>query len=152
MNEKCYTFNLPFIPNEKIDEFQIYIKPTIFGGKMKPDKNQFSVSFHYPYQKSKSLSTEAGWKSKFNISRFYRRKYYVANIELLKRRNKANYPCIQERYDQQLIQETIEAIGCKPMDIKQGNETKFCKTDSFLYSTEVLQLVEYGRLFYELSP
>ena len=56
--EKCYSFNLPYIPNEKIEEFQLYFKPDLFlnvkNNKSKmifnpSQESMASISFHYPH-------------------------------------------------------------------------------------------------------
>ena len=140
--EKCFTFNLPYIQNEKIDEFQLYFKPELFlnvrdKGKMTFNPrhdSKVSISFHYPHQVKKSLSTASGWTSKYNEPvRSYRRKYFLANIEVLRRRNKKVYPCIDGDYDEELVQNAIDQLKCKPMFIKQDPATKFCNTrESFL--------------------
>ena len=139
--QKCYSFNLPYISNEKIDEFQLYFKQDLFINERKEGKpyfnpsgdNKVSISFHYPHQTMKSLSTASGWQSKHKEVRSYRRKYYLANLEVLKRRNKDVYPCINGAYDENIIQNVIERIGCKHQGIKQNTETQFCKTrESFL--------------------
>ena len=141
--EKCYSFNLPYIPNEKIDEFQLYFKPDLFFN-VKNNKNKMvfnpskerkvSISFHYPHQIKNSLSTASGWTSKYNEEvRRYRRKFYLANLEVLSRRNKRTYPCIKGNYDEALLQNAIDKLKCKPIFIKQDPEAKFCRTkESFL--------------------
>ena len=141
--EKCYSFNLPYIPNEKIEEFQLYFKPDLFlnvkNNKSKmifnpSQESKASISFHYPHQIGKSLSTSSGWTSKYNEEvKRYRRKFYLANLEVLSRRNKRVYPCIEGNYDEALIQNAIDKFKCKPIFIKQDPEAKLCRTkESFL--------------------
>ena len=71
IQEKCYTFDIPLFRNEQINQFRLYIKPEIlpgFNGKLnktiKPIVHQaekhFSVAFHYPHQKLKSMSFRNG--------------------------------------------------------------------------------------------
>ena len=128
--EKCYTFDLPYIKNEKIRKFGIVLDARIFKEKnIWPRKNQYSVSFHAPHQKRKSLSTRTGWESKYDDKvETYERMYYLENIEVLKRRDKRSSRCIKDRYDETIVQNAINLVGCKLSIPKTDNKMKYCKT------------------------
>lgn len=142
IQEKCYTFDIPWIRNKQINRFRLYIEPEMLPGvniknnnTIKPILHQtrkdFSIAFHYPHQTFKSLSTASGFTSSIDTSQNYLRKYFLANIEVLRRRNKPSKPCINGEYDKEIIQRTIEAIGCKPPTIKLGdNVTSVCNNET----------------------
>ena len=127
--EKCYSFQPPHVPYEKLKQFNLHVRPSIFleSPVVRPRKNQFSVSFHYPNQKIKSISQNNGWNSKFERSKFYERKYYITNIEVLTRRSKPNDPCIEGNYDDTIGHDAAEFAGCVPLGIKVGNKTNICQ-------------------------
>ena len=112
-NQKCYAFSPPFIPNESIGSFRIYIIPTILGDRrLNLQKEQFFLSFHFPNQQMRALSSNFGWTSKYadkkNETKFYSRKYFLGNVEVLRRRNKRIKPCIEGKYDERIHDEAIK--------------------------------------------
>ena len=125
--EKCYSFDPPFIVNNRIKQITFVINGKLLGHRILPQKRQYSVSFHYPNQKMKSLSTEDGWESKYYNASNYARKYYLANIEVLRRRKKQTTLCVDGHYDAQRVHDAIKATGCKPSIIVMGNETRNCE-------------------------
>jgi hypothetical protein len=126
--EKCYSFDPPFVVNNRIKGIRFVMNGKLLGHKIYPQKRQYFVSFHYPNQKMKSLSTEDGWESKYSNASNYARKYYLANIEVLRRRKKRATLCVDGHYDEQRIHDAIKTIGCKPSIIVLGNETRNCET------------------------
>ena len=126
------------IKNEQLNRFKLNIKPEIlpgFNGKLNKTINpivhqadkHFSIAFHFPHQRLKSLSTASGFTSSIETSKYYLRKYFLANIEVLKRRNKPSNPCIDGNYDKEILQRTTKLIGCKPPVYKLGdNITSTC--------------------------
>ena len=92
--------------------------------------------FHFPHQKLRALSTGSGFKSLLTSADYYTRQYYLSSIEVLRRRDKPERPCIKADkyglgYDEKIMERTIEKIGCKPPTIHIGgsifsNETKLC--------------------------
>ena len=134
--KKCYSFNTPFIANEKIEGWTLAINPEFFGKyhlKKVPLEQQFSVHFHYPYQTRNFLSTFVpSDKEYYNSSMRYHMNYYLSNIEVLKRRNKRSRPCIEGPYDDKIIQKTIKRIGCAPAFLKAKNTTTLCNGMDYL--------------------
>ena len=132
-NQKCYAFSPPFIPNESIGSFRVYIIPTILGDRrLNLQKEQFFLSFHFPNQQMRALSTNFGWTSKYadkkNETKFYTRKYFIGNVEVLRRRNKRTKPCIEGKYDEKIHNEAIRASGCKTPETMSKMEAPFCKS------------------------
>ena len=150
IKEKCFTFDVPFISdgifkNYKVSRVGIMLKPEILNGHPKngkingtklQDKNLYSMYFHFPHQKLRAQSSGSGFKSVLTSADYYTRKYHLSSIEVLRRRDKPEKPCIKADryglgYDEKIMERTIEKIGCKPPTIHIGgsilsNETKLC--------------------------
>ena len=90
-----------------------------------------TILFHYPNQKitTNFFTTEESFSSEITWSKYYTRMYFVANVEVLKRRNKMGYPCIEGNYDKEVVQRSIEKFGCAPPKFKSGNETPDCSSN-----------------------
>ena len=130
LQDKCYSFEPPYIRNSRIKRIRFLIDGTLLmGNKIFPQRKKFSVSFHLPHQELKALSTQDGWESKYDAGYSgYARKYNLANIEILKRRHKRSSPCVQGEYDSLRIQYAMKKVGCRPSIIETGKETKICET------------------------
>ena len=90
--KKCFAIDMPFIKNEPIVSFRVEINGSIFKHGIRPNKNEFSVAFHYPNQNLNSFSAQTAWESKYNESLFYEMYISVAYLEVLNRRNKPSMP------------------------------------------------------------
>ena len=150
IKEKCFTFDVPFISegifkNYKVSQVGIWLKPEILNGQRKnekingtkhQEKNHYSMFFHFPHQKLRAQSSGSGFKSVLTSADYYTRKYHLSSIEVLRRRDKPERPCIKADkyglgYDEKIMERTIDEIGCKPPTIHIGgsifsNETKVC--------------------------
>ena len=128
--EKCFAVDMPFIPHEPIVKLKLKFNQAIFHNsreRIKPDKKQFYVVFHYPEQRIlNSFTAQSTWISSFNKSDNYVRSIYVGYVEVLKRRNKANYPCHASRSDKHAIERAVKEIGCRPRYIKLESHEKVC--------------------------
>ena len=116
---KCFTFDTPWIPEEKVKRIELWIRPQLFAnfqkyGTIPLSSDTFSVHYHYPFQKMISLTKPNGWQSELtNSTKQYIRKHYIGNIEVLKRRNKDSIPCVGEKYDEKIILNSAQKVGCK---------------------------------------
>ena len=116
---KCFSFDTPWIPEEKIKRIELWIRPQLFSnfqkyGAIPLSSDAFSIHYHYPFQKMISLTKPNGWQSQLtNSTKQYIRKHYIANIEVLKRRNKDSRPCVGEKYDEKIILNAAQKVGCK---------------------------------------
>ena len=128
--EKCFAIDMPFIPQEPIVILRLKFDQAIFHnshGRIKPNKKQFYVVFHYPEERIlNSFTAQSTWISSFNKSDNYVRSIYVGYVEVLKRRNKANYPCHASRSDEHAIERAVKEIGCRPRYIKLEGHEKVC--------------------------
>ena len=58
----------------------------------------------------------------------------------MKRRNKPSRPCIEGPYDEKIIQNTIEKVGCAPAYLKANNSTRQCiETDYLAFIDELME-------------
>lgn len=159
-NLKCYSFNIPFIRNEKIHRFRLDIHPSLLhktclyvmdyinrkmegqlGIKYINDSRTYpkfhnwfdhhTVYFHYPNQRytSNFFSTIDAFNPEIEWAKYYTRKYYVANVEVLKRRNKPSKPCIDGHYDHEVVRRSLDTFDCGPPKFKSGNQTPDCETN-----------------------
>ena len=115
--QKCFTFDTPWIPGEKVEMIDLKISPQVFqqkAGTIPLSSRKFSIHYHFPYQKMTSLTKPNGWLSEITTkTKDYVRKHYIGNIEVLRRRNKDGNPCIGGNYDDQVTLMAAQDVGCK---------------------------------------
>ena len=115
--QKCFTFDTPWIPGEKIEMIDLKINPQVFQqkeGNIPLSSRKFSIHYHFPHQKMTSLTKPNGWVSEITRkTKDYARKHYIGNIEVLRRRNKDGNPCIEGEYDDQITLMAAQEVGCK---------------------------------------
>ena len=130
-HQKCFSFDTPFIRHKQIKQLTIHLKGMIFQGKgIIPNKKQFTIHYHYPHQTTKSFSTLDGWKSQANKKVLnYMRQFYLASVEVVKRRNKPRDPCIEGNYDNHIIDSAMRAAGCKSSVIMTNDSFPICQTE-----------------------
>ena len=130
---KCFTFDTPWIPEEKIKKIELWIRPQLFPhfqkyGTIPLSSETFSIHYHYPFQKMKSLTKPNGWRSELtNSTKQYVRKHYIGNVEVLKRRNKDSNPCLGEQYDEKIILSAAQKVGCKHPISKINSTCRNCE-------------------------
>ena len=116
-NQRCLTIDIPFEKGNQINTFYVALKPEIFGkGVGYLGLNPFTVVLHYPNQLLGALNLGImnwylkgpGFESLYLLT--------VGHVEVLVKRNKNSRPCIEgiPNYDQELIQDALEIVGCKP--------------------------------------
>ena len=136
--QKCYTFDVPFIANVRVNNFVLHLSPySLFklnekknSGLIKPKRYQhyFQLHFHYPHQKLLAMTSTLKFESLIDTALQYNLRHYLRNIEVLRRRDKRSEPCIAEKeYDEMILKETIEAFGCKLPNIYVQNNATICK-------------------------
>ena len=134
-HQKCFSFDTPFIPKRQIKQLTLHFKKSLLRGKgNKPDQKQFSVHYHYPHQTMKSISMleQKFDKSEKQVDRYMKR-FYVASVEVIRRRNKRSAPCIEGRYDDVILKSAMRASGCKSSVIMSNDSYSICNTtQSFL--------------------
>ena len=130
LDHKCYSLDVPFIKNTQIRYLDLDIRGTMFNHGIRPSKNEFRVTFHYPGQQILSISSQTHWRSKYSVSTSYYKSIHLAYIRILKRRNKTNYPCQGNNYDQFVIEKTTKSVGCKKYLLNSTDKIPFCTSYS----------------------
>ena len=111
---KCFSYSLPSMM--KINHVYIGINNTVFksGKRMNSD---FMIMFNYPNQvlRSWQFSREHWSNRKSNPIKSYVIEVFVKAVEIFKRRNKYNSPCLDgTKYDNSALLEMIRIIKCTP--------------------------------------
>jgi hypothetical protein len=130
VHSKCYSVDIPFVQLNQMKSFKISINGSAFNYKIRPSRKELTIYFHYPNQNLKAFSAANAWKSRFNESLHYVKHIYLAYVNVLHRRNKANSPCHDENHDEEIIRKAIANVKCKPRFIKTEDKAKFCETRS----------------------
>ena len=129
--QKCFSFDTPFIREKQIKELTLHFDAMLFRGKgIKPDKKQFTIHYHYPHQTLKSFSTLDGWRAKADkVVKNYMRRFYLASLEVIRRRDKHSAPCIAGDYDSTILGSAMRSSGCKHSVIKTNDSYPICNTE-----------------------
>lgn len=139
-HQKCFSFDTPFIRDKQIKKLTLHLRGMIFNGQgIKPDKKQFTLHYHYPQQTKKSFSTLDGWKSKADKTvKNYLRRFYLASVEVVRRRNKPSSPCIEGRYDEKILASAMKSVGCKHTVVESNDSFPICKTQKSFMEFEYM--------------
>ena len=115
--KRCWTFEIPYKPTEKIFSYGIMLNKSIFEGSEPPNKRppykSFEIRLSYPGQQLTSPTVESNWGKKGPTTE-YTMKFEVQNILVMKRRNKLQEHCEIDwnKNDNILINEILEDIKC----------------------------------------
>ena len=144
---KCFSFELPYIPNTVVWSLFVTVKTNIFPGGYRfqtlafdgsdPTKGGLKVSFHYPrqtfrsnfnmkYQWLKPTSKEEEKRKKLG----YFMQFRIRGMEVLTRRNKGNDPCNEDwkNDDQSFTEQVLRNIGCSPSQLLNVTKLPICST------------------------
>ena len=84
-----------------------------------------------PHQTLKSFSTLDGWKAKADkVVKNYMRRFYLASLEVIRRRDKHSAPCIAGDYDSTILGSAMRSSGCKHSIIKTNDSYPICNTEN----------------------
>ena len=114
---KCFSTNIPFDQNNKVQNLRLFVKSSIFPKTLhedfKFDKN-FGVFVHYPQQFFRSPIHKLYQKVQ-NGSILSVLNFKVVNMEVLRRRNKQQQQCNDKRNDdEKILEKFMSVVGCKP--------------------------------------
>ena len=122
---KCWSVDIPYMPKKTIHSFGIMYKTDLFPNNIRPQKYGFGIILHYPRQLSRADFGTYEWQSQEeNPPDHYTMRYKIENTMVLKRRNKAKFPC-NERWkeDDTIIYDRIfKRAQCKPPYWKIGED------------------------------
>ena len=157
---KCFSFELPYLPNTVVWSLYITIKMNIFpnGNRFHkitfdgsdPTKGGFKVAFHYPRQRFRSsFSQKYQWikPTKEVETKRKKRGYYmqfrIRGIEVLSHRYKQHRPCNENwrNDDPNFIDQVLQNIGCSPPQLSNFTRLQICSTKETLLDCH--QSLEY---------
>ena len=145
-HQKCFSFDTPFIPKRQIKRLTLHFKKSLLREQgNRPDQKQFSVHYHYPHQTMKSISMleQKFGKSEKKVDKYMKR-FFVASVEVIRRRNKRSAPCIEGWYDDVILKSAMRASGCKSSVIITNDSYPICNTtQSFLEFNMAWKVKEY---------
>ena len=128
---KCWTFEVPFLPDTIILKYGIQFRNTIFPRLMRPKLHGFNVSISYPGQHLTSRLKKTHW----DVRNDHRNKtgrlimnFNVQNVIVLQLRNKRKKPCIAKwkNNDNYILEEITKKIRCKPLHWKIKSDLPTC--------------------------
>ena len=145
-NKKCFTINVPYVENKRIYFMYLRIRRSIFVDNIRPRKQEFVISMHYPNQLMRSLLlSRVNWESNVYRTDCFRLKVRVGSMEVLKRRNKYQAPCNDdlEGHDNITLTRLMKDAGCSPNHWKMESKLPICNRRSqYGYVHWLLQDVE----------
>ena len=144
---KCFSTNVPFDLNNKVQDLRLFIKSSIFPERLHEDfkfEKNFGVFVHYPQQFFRSPIHKLYQKAK-NDSNLGVLNFKVVNMEVLRRRNKQNQKCNDQwNDDDKIMEKTINVVGCKPPHWQTNSKEKKCRSPK--------QMEKYTMPFVEWIP
>ena len=144
-NKKCFTMNIPFMENIRIYAVKMKIDKDIFPYGIRPKRNDFFITMHYPFQVIRShVLSRVKWESSINETDCFKLTVSVGSMEVLKRRNKYKDPCNDnlKGHDNMALLRIIQDVGCSPIHWKIKSKLPSCK-DRNQYA-DIQRLLRYA--------
>lgn len=140
----CYALQVPH--DSEINAFSIGISSSIFPGGIRTNDYRFLSMLHGRNQLLISGSV------KYNYPRrepkdFYKLRYKVKGVELIRRRNKRNRPCYKDwtNYDAMIMENHAKVLGCTPPYFNPIPNIPYCSNkDQMAASPLNLRFDDYG--------
>ena len=129
---KCVGIEIKPAYKEEIKSYKLYLQKGIFRiypGGYRPSTGLFSTRIHYPSHFVLSYETaKYGWPIRNNGDAYYMR-FGIKMIEVLRRRNKNNKPCIpkSKSYDSVVMESALNEAGCRAPYQTSFKHFPFCK-------------------------
>ena len=114
---KCFTIDAPYIDMELLWYFGIYINNNIFPSGARDQHNTIYTYLHYPGQRFTAYYTvKTDWILRENLTKSYRIKYNIKNVNFIVRRNKSKDPCFEnwKSYDEYIMDTIMLEAACRP--------------------------------------
>ena len=131
---KCFTFDVPYAHQKSVETVEILMNADSFAEKkINPGNADYVISMSYPNQVIYSLKSNEVFLNNLHLpTPCYQHRILIGSVEVVKRRDKAANPCIEEgrNYDQYKMEMIAQNIGCIPRHWKVDMPSiKFCKTN-----------------------
>ena len=132
-NSKCYTVDIPFMPNRRIYVVHMQVAGDIFPNGIRPAVEEFQTYVHNRKQFMRSrLISNVNWESNINKTMCYIYKAYAGSIEVMQRRDKSKAPCNKnlEQLDDMAWERIADNVGCVPRHwkITTSKQLPVCST------------------------
>ena len=138
---KCYTIDVPYVPNRRIYLVKMKFEDSIFPRGIRPSAKEFFITLHYPFQVMRSyLLSRISWESNIRKTDCYTLRIRVGSMEVLKRRNKYSEPCNDDLTDHDKIALTkvMQNVGCQPKHWKIQSQLPYCTTQKQYTDIEIM--------------
>ena len=126
---QCYGIE---IIDNSINVLEISINKSVFPNGIRPYKFKFSVFFHARNQILRARPTLRSVWARRKRQFGYIMSFKIASVDILKRRNKSKQSCVDERYpyDNTIIQQHLETVGCSNIYQKVTSDLPFCTNEN----------------------
>ena len=123
---KCWTFEVPFMENERIMKLGIQLKKSIFPNSQRSTKGAFKVAISYPGQTIRARVIKFNWKH-INYTE-YTMEFGIQNMVVLKKRSMSGNKCHEEptKDDINQLLDLIRLKGCRPPFLKLDSSYPPC--------------------------
>ena len=115
---KCFTFDMPYIPQININNLLIKINGSVFpSNEIKPEHEEFYITFSYPNQFLQSRrKNRVIHDRKVSSPRCYRLDTHLGSMEVIRRRDKPESRCNKnwQNQDEDDLHIIMNKIGCNP--------------------------------------
>jgi hypothetical protein len=142
---KCFGLE---ITDRNIFRLAVHLKRNIFPGTIR-EPNGFAVLFHYPNQFLNSINTlTRDWKKRNRKDNYYIT-ISVMGMNAIQHRYKSRHNnCFQnwKDYDESILEEHIESIGCKTPDTYTKHDWPICE------SKETMKKARYDPIAERIMP
>ena len=110
----CYELSMPHDKN--ITEIYFRVNNSIFPSGSRPTMYGLLTILHYPNQLLTASYRKHVWPQKRNAMESYEMRFNIRGIEVLRRRNKRNFPCNEnwKDHDNYIKKKYVSALGCRP--------------------------------------
>ena len=130
---KCFGFEIKPEFVKTVKKIKVRLSSRLFGEypeKKRPSDGQFSTRIHYPKQFLLAYqNVKWGWPERINNNSYYMR-FTIKMVELLRRRNKSNSPCVSDdnQFDLGIMRRALAKTGCRPPYLIQDTSIPKCLT------------------------
>ena len=133
---KCFGLHSKFA---NIDLISFWFNSSLYPGGIRPSSKPpfMLIAVHLPNQISLTgSSTKERWPER-NKKKGHLMRFMMQQLEILKRRNKRNDPCVPDEldFDGIILEQYLEEIGCKPPYHRTGKSLKVCDSEEKMKET-----------------
>ena len=146
-DQKCLTFDMPFLNENKIKYHSILLNNSVFPQNSRP-QDDFEVFFNYPNQTMRQTSSKSRWSRDEELlnqncilkddaiqscsyyGSTYTMNFDIDNISVYKRRNKQSIPCLENWKNDDIEMKILiaETLECQPAHWYLDLSLKNCTT------------------------